>query len=199
MKKIKTIVACFSILLLFVHCSKDSDKDEETLETIDSEYSVYSAILNQGFENLKKPLIVQQTSDLNTSFSLQGDVYEVRIEPEGIEREVFDDLLLKNDTIYELENKFDIAPREAQLITDTELQAIFSDSALSGWDEFYKEFPDSGGFMRFSRVGFNSDGTEALVEYAYIFGGLGAEGGFVYLQRENQQWSLKKFVLVWLS
>lgn len=201
MKKIKSTLVSFFILLLFVQCSIDSDDESlDTFDKIDSDYSVYSAILNQGFDRIDKPLVVEQTTDTSQSLSFDDNAYVDRIEPEGIGKAVYNDLIIQNDSIGTLENKFEISPRQVQLITFSDLQAAFLiDDVNGGWDEFYKKYPDSEGYIRFSKVGFNTDKTEALVEYAYVFGNLGADGGFVYLERESSGWILKKFVPVWAS
>ena len=145
-------------------------------------------------------MVLQQTSDADKSLSFDKNGYEDRIEPEGIEKEVYDDLILQNDTVYKLKYKFEISPRQVQLITVSDLETAFLVNGVEGgWDEFYKKYPDSGGYIRFSKVGFNSGKTEALVEYAYVYNNLGADGGFVYLERDGSAWVLKKFVSVWAS
>lgn len=198
MKNIKTIFVSIVIVGLMGQCKSDDDISID--EDISSEYSVYSAILKQGFPNIKKPLIVQQTSDSKTSIAFHENVYEDRLAPEDIGKEVFVELVLKNNSVDELEDKFAISPRKVQLITRSDLDAAFSvNGTYLGWDEFYKRYPDSGGYIYFSKVGFDSNKAKALVEYGYVFGGLGAEGGFVYLEREGGVWVLKTFVLVWLS
>lgn len=132
MKTVKNVLVSFFAVVLFCQCAKDTG-DINVNEDISSEYSVYSAILNQGFEKIKKPLVVQQTSDVKKSFSFDENVYDDRIAPEGISKEIFDDLLLKNDSVYELENKFDILPRKVKLVATSDLKAVFEiDGAYSG-------------------------------------------------------------------
>jgi len=198
----KTTLVAISALLIFAQCAKDSDdRDLDTTDgKVTSDYSVYSAILNQGFDKIKKPLVVKQTSGTGFSLSFDDDIYEMRIEPEGIGRAIYDEFILQNDTTYVLENKFEIFPREVQLITLSDLEAAFQANGVKvGWEEFYRKYPDSGGYIRFSKIGFNDKKTEALVEYAHVFGGLGADGGFVFLEREDNAWVLKKIIGVWVS
>lgn len=202
MKTIQNFLISISVLLVFSQCTKDSDYREfdSTYENITSEYSVYSAILNQGFDKIQRPLVVEQTSNIVQNLSFSADSYPDRIEPEGIVKAIYEDLILQNDTVYVLENKFTIFPKQVQLITSSDLEAAFLVNGVDrGWEAFYKKYPDSGGYIRFSKVGYNNMKTEALVEYSHVYGGLGADGGFVYLKREGFNWILEKFILVWLS
>lgn len=181
------------VVLLF-GCGKTDDEPILTK----NDYEVYSAILDQEFSFIKSPLIMSTTSAFRVDDKEQ--IYEGYISPRGVNRDIFDDLISKNDTIYTLENDFEISPRFIEFISREEIESIFeNDIDLGGWDAFYAKFPDSGGIIRFSRVGYNFQGTKALVEYTYSYHYLGADGGYIYLNRTNGPWVIEALISVWAS
>lgn len=46
------------------------------------------------------------------------------------------------------------------------------------------------GILNLSRVGFNSDHSKAVIEFNYLFGNLGMEGGYVVLVHKSKKWSV---------
>jgi hypothetical protein len=60
-----------------------------------------------------------------------------------------------------------------------------------GWTAFHEKFPRSGGHITLSRVGFSSDGTEALVHAGRWFDGLGGSSQIVRLQKVGGTWQVK--------
>ncbi len=174
------------------------DKADDEPILAKNDYEVYSAILDQEFSFIKSPLVMSTTS----AFRVRDKewVYEGYIAPRGVDRDIFDDLVSRNDTIYILEDDFNISPRLVEFLSQVELEAIFeNDVNFDGWDTFYTKFPDSEGIIRFSRVGYNLQGTKALVEYAYSYHYLGADGGYIYLNRVNGSWIIEAFISVWAS
>jgi hypothetical protein len=58
----------------------------------------------------------------------------------------------------------------------------------SGWQGFYQRYPDSGGIVELSAVGFNADKTVAVVYAGHNCGSLCRRGGFHVLQKKAGQW-----------
>ena len=58
----------------------------------------------------------------------------------------------------------------------------------SGWTRFYDRYPDSGGYMEVSAVGFDSSKTRALVYVAHHCGGLCGGGTHHLLQKVDGRW-----------
>jgi hypothetical protein len=57
-----------------------------------------------------------------------------------------------------------------------------------GWDSFYKRYPESGGYLTLSPVGFNKDKTQAIVYIASSCGSLCRRWGFHLLERVQGNW-----------
>jgi hypothetical protein len=72
-----------------------------------------------------------------------------------------------------------------KLVTEDELKTIMESS---GWDGFYKQYPDSGGWIELSAVGFNAKRTVAVVYMGHSCGGLCGGGSFHVLQKKDGKW-----------
>jgi len=72
------------------------------------------------------------------------------------------------------------------LISGSALNTIFRDK--NGWKDFYKEYPNSGGWVEVSAVGFNEEKTVAVVYLGHHGGNVGGRGGFHVLQKKAGKW-----------
>ena len=57
-----------------------------------------------------------------------------------------------------------------------------------GWEGFYQRYPDSGGWIELSAVGFNVDKTVAVVYMGHHCGPLCGGGGFHVLEKKDGKW-----------
>jgi hypothetical protein len=149
---------------------------------VDSEaYEVYSAILPSEWPwrvaHAKSLVIRSETRD-----------YEMCLRPEKESEELvgpaISDYLKVNGKTWLLQQQFGIE-LPYQLTTDDELKAALG---RGGWPGFYTQFPDSGGWIEFSAVGFNADKTVAVVYMGHSCGGLCGGGGFHVLQKKDGKW-----------
>jgi hypothetical protein len=86
----------------------------------------------------------------------------------------------------------------------TELGKYFTKPPLpghDGWQEFYKAHPHAAGFWTFSRPGFNSDHTEAVLYVTHSCGWLCGTGHLYFLTRESPsaKWTVKNRLFLWIS
>jgi len=79
---------------------------------------------------------------------------------------------------------------------EKQVDAIFD---KGWWDDFYREFPGSGGMIQFSRAAFAGDRNAALIYHGRSAGGLNADGSLYYLKRLKGKWHVEDVVLVWIS
>jgi len=54
-----------------------------------------------------------------------------------------------------------------------------------GWEDFYKRYPNSGGWIELSAVGFNADKMAAVVYMGHYCGGLCGGAGFHVPQKKD--------------
>lgn len=72
-----------------------------------------------------------------------------------------------------------------------------------GWTTFYDRYPDSGGYMEFSAVGFDPSKSRALVYVAHHCGSLCGGGAHHLLQKVDGRWQRARLPgvtqCVWMS
>ena len=65
------------------------------------------------------------------------------------------------------------------------IEAVFKNG---GWDGFYKSYPESGGYIVMSAVGFNKEKTRAVVYTGSSCGGLCGRWRFHLLEKSQGSW-----------
>jgi hypothetical protein len=67
-------------------------------------------------------------------------------------------------------------------------EAIKSTFEKNNWEEFYKRYPQSGGYIELSAIGFNEDKNVAVVYVAHSCGLLCGGGDYHVLQKKDGKW-----------
>jgi hypothetical protein len=80
-----------------------------------------------------------------------------------------------------------------------EFQMLFEQNHFDGWKNFYERYPNSTGFLDFSRIGFNRAGDEAFVYASKSCGGLCGEGWYILLRKTSDGWMIQNKKMVWVS
>lgn len=207
MKSIKQALLYFFIALFLVNCDNQSDiiEPEFKLSTADNlepnEYQIYSLILNEKFTS--NDLIVKQKTSKSTSITipLANDYYQpLKTEFPNLDETIFTSLVENNVLAYNLDNKFTLSTKTTTLISSEESQYFFNSKDVNqGWIDFYKKYPNSNGMIEMSRVGFNSDKSQAIVAVEHYYGSLGADGLLIYLIKEQNSWKIIKTTNLWVS
>jgi hypothetical protein len=87
---------------------------------------------------------------------------------------------------------------DAQMVSASQIDAIFSSDGW--WEEFYRTFPGSRGFVAFTDPVFSADRTHALVYVSHSCGGLCGTGWLVYLLRATDgHWRIASRRMLWIS
>lgn len=84
-------------------------------------------------------------------------------------------------------------------LSDAAEEGLFKRKKHDGWKEFYAKYPDAGGIMAFSRVGFNEKRDRALLYSTIGCGWLCGTGHYHLLKRESGKWVLFKSYMAWIS
>jgi len=90
------------------------------------------------------------------------------------------------------------SPIDYELVTLAQLEPIFCKNC-GFWPEYYKRFPGASGIVTWSRVGFNSDGSQALFYESYRCGGLCGAGRYMVMEKKNGNWMIGADIVVWVS
>ena len=168
-----------------------------TVDKSAEEYAVYSAAIANMFETRSKLLVIQDAT--NTDFtepnSKLDDQSFRRLFPTLAEG-VVKDYKAKNNRPVRLKDSFKLNVKHV-LVDEQEIVKIFKGSG--SWDDFYKRYPDSGGLIVLSRVGFNAAMNQTMVYIQHACGGLCGSGHYVLLEKNADQWRVVKESMVWVS
>ncbi|HVG29830.1 MAG TPA: hypothetical protein VM864_09045 [Pyrinomonadaceae bacterium] len=157
-------------------------KDEPPAPYVDADaYEVYSTILPSEW-----PLRVANAKTLVIMSATKG--YQMCLSPEKESEKVIgtaiSDYVKLNEKTWLLQRKFSLETPYTTLGSD-ELKAALE---RGGWDGFYKQHPNSGGWIELSAVGFNADKTAAVVYMGHSCGMLCGGGGFHVLRKKEAKW-----------
>jgi hypothetical protein len=165
-------------LLLFQGAVSSSDKAPPY--EVQEAYEVYSAILPSEW-----PLRVAHAKRL--IIQTETKAFEMCLRPETDWQEkvgpAISDYVRANAKPSLLQPRItvDIPYR---LIAADELKFV----QTADWDRFFQRYPDSGGWMELSAVGFNANKTVAVVYMGHHCGPLCGGGGFHVLEKKDGKW-----------
>ena len=162
-----------------------------------SEYEVYSSvILSRNYSQEVNRIVIQQLTN-NQTWCANYDCFQ-NFKNFSLKKDsmLVNDFKNKNAKAYNLENKFSI-PQTVILISEEELNEIFQNA--KGWDAFYEKYPNSSGVIQISRVGFNSNQTQAILYFGYQREPLWGEGYLIFLTKDEGKWIFKEQVGLWVS
>ena len=75
----------------------------------------------------------------------------------------------------------------------------FIEKVQSSWKQFYEEYPSAQGILTISRVGFNSDKSEAVVYIQNVASLMLASGKLFFLTKKNGSWEVQTEKMIWFS
>jgi hypothetical protein len=178
-------------------------------EISSEEYAIYAVVVGWMFSNVKGALGLQ----LNDKTLVIGDqtvsdsFAAVVGENEGkkvkrafstlASQETIDDYVAKNSKSHQLTKSLDLKLKYT-IVPKENIEQIFK-IRPGAWEEFFRQFHDSTGFIELSRAGFNSGGTQAIVYAQHLCGGLCGTGHHLLLVKKNKEWIVKKAVMAWVS
>jgi hypothetical protein len=73
---------------------------------------------------------------------------------------------------------------------------LISSDNMVDWESLY---PDAGGVVTVSRVGFNRAGSQALVYWSVYRAPKAAIGSLILLEKESGQWIVLQNLMIWIS
>lgn len=171
------------------------------------EYSVYSAVIGEMFAGgkvtfdteakVKLLVIKEHTVNESVRAGMENHLKYLTQQFPSISQQTIDDYAGKNREAYQLRDSFELKLNHT-LVKKCEIEGMFK-SRMTGWEEFYKRFPDSGGLVGVSRVGFNPKMNQALMYVEHGCGGLCGTGHYVLLNKVEGRWKVAKLLQAWIS
>jgi hypothetical protein len=149
-------------------------------------YAVYSAVIPSEWAvtaaHAKNLVIARETTG-----------YKICLKPDNNTAEIIGPAIenyeAQNRESWMLEPKIE-THIPFKLLNSSEVKEAFENS---GWEGFYRNYPDSGGIIELSAVGFNSDKTIAVVYVGHSCGMLCGGGSFHVLEKKNGNWTPLKW------
>jgi len=186
------------ILLALLLCSCGSGSPKATMTPSPNieaeEYAVYSALIREnpiGYD-LGSSFVVRE----NTMADL--DMFERTLENvDKLPSSLVDSYRSRNAASYTLDPSLDI--EQDYVLMPQEVFDEILGRRGSRWTDFEAKYPGASGFILFSRVGFNAEGDEALVDMGYRCGDLCGAGGLYLLVKEDGTWKVQETLMVWQS
>ena len=178
------------------------------------EYEVFSAYISQSFvgavgeDRVGKP--ISQIVIVNVTESDRDDLdgFDSRdMPPGGVEKYLqkqAPSLRFATITSFHRANAeqtaiaahFDL-PLQYQLLSAEKIGSILKD--VSSWMDYYKQYQGAQGYLALSRVGFSSDGKQALLYASNRCGGKCATGSYVVMEKHGSAWKVVKEIFMWMS
>jgi hypothetical protein len=147
-------------------------------------YQIYSLLLphEESYGFGKGTLVIQEDT---ASHTLETACFD----PKSASR--FKDALADYSCVQKrtwlLQRRFQIE-KAYELVSSDTVNLLFKERGVDGWQDFYKRYPDSGGFIILSAVGFNKAKTLAVVYTGSSCGGLCGSWRFHLLEKTNGKW-----------
>lgn len=193
-----TILLFIAFSLLFQSAPAHQELQPMPYEDAEA-YRVYSAILQteEASELTQKKGVVIRS---------ETDGYKMCLKPEqesvAMMSSAIAEYVRLNEKPHRLLRAFDNNIQH-DLITADDLKSIFEQGdkgdVMGGWNNFYKTYPNSGGYTTLSAVGFNEDKSVAVVYQGHHCGGLCGEGRFHVLQKKDGKWRPLEWKGNWCS
>lgn len=146
-------------------------------------YQVYSVLLphEEAPESAKNTLVIRQdtVSKQLESGCLTGDAARQY-------REAIADYERVNSKPWVLQRQFE-TEKPYELVSSETIKLYFAERG-EGWNGFYKRYPQSGGYVVFSAVGFSQDKTKAVVYSGSACGALCGSWSFHLLHKVEGKW-----------
>jgi hypothetical protein len=172
------------------------------------EYAVYAAVIGNMFagdivtfdtQSKVKMLVIEEWTVRGANADMGEENEGERLKQVGfspiLSQETIDDYVAKNAKSYQLTKSLDIKLKYT-LIPKEKIEKIFDGLPSS---EFYRQFPDSGGYIALSRAGLNTRADQALVYMHHICGGLCGSGHYLLLVKKNREWVVQQHFMSWVS
>jgi hypothetical protein len=168
--------------------------------------AVYSALLQQQYNRgIGTPLIVlSQPVDRPEDLIIDNafrDMLRMALSPISIETITAWEKLAPDSTTLEAFTPRRIGSsdrRPIELMSRTVRDSIFA-FCPGGWDRFYVKYPQTRGYVTLSKVALDPAGMQALVYTEEYCGMWCAEGTFVFLEKEEADWKVRRKLTYWVS
>ena len=159
------------------------------------DYTIINSIVNSYYSKASC-IVIDQETDSTWNLAVE-DIKEILAENNiSYDLQVLSDYSNKNETCYYLSNTYFNAP--IKLISHSEINC-YASFKENGWNRYYQNYPDSFGFITFSRPGVNINEDMAIIEYYCYMSSQSAISYLVILEKINENWVVTNRIEMWTS
>ena len=210
------------VCLVLASCSDDNNNpitdngnQQPFAITNDTEYAVYRALIEQiyviGWDKIPivaggtKLMVIESETYLDYNYPLDqanrpSSEFKVTVLPD-----TYNSFLHQNQRPQTIDSTKLALSVPCAIIDPEELYAIFTKNdqhpkdLWDNWDRFHEKYPGSYGIVQLSRVGFDTQGNQALVYVENDFHDLAAAGYYVLLVRKDDIWVPHDVAWLWVA
>lgn len=196
--------------------NKNPIADNEPFEiTSETEYAVYRALIEQIYvvgsdkyplvASGTKLMVIESETFLNYGFPLNEVDKPSREFKATVLLDTYNSLLHRNQLTQTIDCKKLALSVPCALLDHEDINEIFTKDdehpkdIWDNWDRFYEKYPGSSGIVQFSRIGFDTEGTQALVYVEDNFHDLAGLGYYALLVQKDDIWVLDAVGWLWVS
>jgi len=200
------------VIICFIGCTNNS---RITGSITKEEYDIYSIVIDSLYNRDSDSVFILPDSTERNYFSenyrgfKNGKWFEMNeldclknkdsIWVKSDCKELSNDYKASNEKYFTINiSQIKSSVKICQLSTDA-LHKIFNPTNKDGWTEFYKLFPNAGGILHFSRIGFNTRRDQAVLYHSCGKSGLDGVGFYILLHKINSVWRIKVIAESWIS
>lgn len=180
--------------LLMITASGQARPPAGPAQRATDEYAVYTASLEELYRG-DGLLVIRTPTDIA---HLQNATAQIGTNIPRLDAVTLDDFQVINQQEYPLSNRFDLHTTY-MLVSQAQLQTVFGRNFEQGWKDFYKIYPSAQGIITLSRVGFNSELTQALVYLGATGDAESGSGTYIFLTKTNGAWTVQHQLGAWIT
>jgi len=198
MPGVKNWIAGLFLILVVLGVSPGSTRQapDPKLRTSDEEYEIYSSLIKQFYVKPEYHLMVIEDRTFRYDPRSEDDDQPWYDKPKKgvvIDPSTVEGYGINNTDHWVLDKKAFKLPVKCELVTSADLWAIFHGrKGQVEWLEFFKRYPDAPGFVMLSRVGFNTEHTQAMLYVGSQCGPGCWDLHFLLLEKTGGAWKIKK-------
>ncbi|MFB9993410.1 hypothetical protein ACFFLM_15695 [Deinococcus oregonensis] len=179
-----------------------------TLLQDEQEYAVIALVLQLHFVSDRHPRLLLRAQVADPSARLRYVDYakfaglpHARGEAKRTYREEEGDWILKNRNDPRQLDPAHPALAGHDVLSEDDYADVFDrqNGIPAAWQRFHERYPDRGGLVGVSRVGFDTERLRALVQASRTSGGLSGYGLEFHLSFTGEGWAITRGKMAWIS
>lgn len=180
----RTAIPTAVFVLSLLSSSSAQDSFAAKSHDIDEAYQIYSLLLphEESYGFAKGTIVIQEDT-------VSHPIETACFDPKSVTK--FKDALADYKSAqmskWLLGRRFQIE-KNYEIVNSDTINLLFKEHGVDGWRDFYSRYPNSGGFIIMSPVGFNKAKTLAVVYTGSSCGGLCGSWRFHLLEKLDGKW-----------